>query len=267
MRELVVATAQLDVVLGDKEANVEKAIRYIAESANKGAEVVCLPEYFNTGFGYKDPARMREELGKQAEPIPGPTIQRLQQACKAGHVGAVGSMVEVVQGKFYNTAFAISPSGELIDRYRKVHLFQVESQIVQRGSGWQAFEMGFGKAGIMTCYDAIFPEAARALALAGVQVIFHPAAWMDPFLPQWRVATNARALENQVWMISVNRVGKDELFTYFGRSRIIDPYGNEVLECGEGEDLAVMKIDLNKVKEFRGSLNFLGDRQPGTYRL
>jgi len=267
MRELVVATAQLDMVLGNKEANVEKAIRYIAEAANKGAEVVCLPEYFNTGFGYNDIAKMREELSKQAEPIPGPTIQRLQQACKAGHVGVIGSMVEVVQGKLYNTAFAISPSGELIDTYRKVHLFQVESQIVQRGSGWQAFEMDFGKAGIMTCYDAIFPEAARALALAGVQVIFHPAAWMDPFLPQWMVATNARALDNQVWMISVNRVGKDELFTYFGRSRIIDPYGNEVLECGEGEDFAVMKIDLNKVKEFRGSLNFIGDRQPGTYRL
>ena len=168
MLELVVATAQLDVVLGDKEANVEKAIRYIAEAANKGAEVVCLPEYFNTGFGYKDIAKMREELSKQAEPIPGPTIQRLQQACKAGHVGAVGSMAEVVQGKLYNTGFAISPSGGLINTYRKVHLFQVESQIVQRGSGWQAFEMDFGKVGIMTCYDAIFPQVARALTLAGV---------------------------------------------------------------------------------------------------
>lgn len=267
MRELVVAIAQLDRVLEDKEANVEKAIQYIVEAANKGAEVVCLPEYFNTGFGYKDPARMREELGKQAELIPGPTIQRLQRACKAGHVGAVGSMVEAVQGRRYNTAFAISPSGELIDTYRKVHLFQVESQVVQRGSGWHVFEMGFGKAGIMLCYDAIFPEAARALALAGAEVIFHPAMWMDPFLPQWRVSTNARALENQVWTISVNRVGKDELWTYFGRSRIIDPYGNEVLECGEGEDLVVMKIDLNKVKEFRGSLDFLGDRQPETYKL
>lgn len=74
MRELVVAIAQLDRVL---EANVEKAIQYIVEAANKGAGVVCLPEYFSTGFGYKDPAKMREELGKQAEPIPGPTIQRL----------------------------------------------------------------------------------------------------------------------------------------------------------------------------------------------
>lgn len=158
MRELTVAIAQLDRVLGDKEANVEKAIRYIAEAANKGAEVVCLPEYFNTGFGYKDIAKMREELSEQAEPIPGPTIQRLQQACKAGHVGVIGSMAEVAQGKLYNTGFAIDPSGGLINTYRKVHLFQVESQVVQRGSGWQVFEMSFGKAGIMLCYDAIFPK-------------------------------------------------------------------------------------------------------------
>lgn len=182
-------------------------------------------------------------------------------------MGVVGSIVEAVQGKFYNTAFAISPNGELTNTYRKVHLFQVESQIVQRGSGWGAFEMGFGKAGIMLCYDAIFPEAARALALAGAQVIFHPAAWMDPFLPQWRIATNARALENQAWVISVNRVGKDELFTYFGRSGVVDPYGNEVLECGDKEGLVVLKIDLDKVKGFRSFLNFLGDRRPGAYTL
>lgn len=267
MRELVVAVAQLDVALGDKETNVEKAIHYITEATDRGAEVVCLPEYFNTGFGYSDPAKIREELSKLAELIPGPTIQKLRQACKDGHVGAVGSMVEAAQGKLYNTAFVINPSGELIGTYRKVHLFQAESQVVQRGDGWQAFEMGFGKVGIMTCYDVIFPEAARALALTGAQVIFHPANWMDPFLPQWRVATNARALENQVWMISVNRVGKDELFTYFGRSRVIDPYGNEVLECSDGEELAVMKIDLDKVKEFRSFLNFLGDRQPEVYKL
>ncbi len=267
MRELVVAVAQLDVALGDKEANVEKAVHYIAEATDEGAEVICMPEYFNTGFGYKDPVEMRDKLSRQAESIPGPTIQKLQQACKVNHLSAVGSMVEAVQGKLYNTAFAISSSGELVNTYRKVHLFPAESQVVQRGSGWQAFEMGFGKAGIMTCYDAVFPEAARALALAGAQVVFHPANWMDPFLPQWRVATNARALENQVWMISVNRVGKDELFTYFGRSRIVDPYGNEVLECSDGEELAVMKIDLDKVKEFRSFLNFLGDRQPEVYKL
>lgn len=267
MRELVVALAQLDVVLGDKETNVERAIRYIAEAADEGAEIVCLPECFSTGFGYKDPAKIREELGKQAEPIPGPTIQRLQQVCKDSHVGTVGSMVEAVQGKLYNTAFVIGSGGELISTYRKVHLFQIEPQVVQRGSGWKTFEMGFGKAGAMICYDAIFPEAARTLALAGAEVIFHPSAWMDPFLPQWRVATNARALENQAWMISVNRVGKDELFTYFGRSRVIDPYGNQVLECGNGDELAVVKIVLDRVKEFRGFLNFIGDRQPEAYRL
>jgi len=267
MRELAVAIAQLDVVLGDKEVNTEKAIQYIAEAAGKGADIICLPEYFSTGFGYKDQAKMLEELGKQAEPISGPTIQKLRQVCKTSRVGAVGSVLETDQGKLCNTAFAISPNGELINTYRKVHLFLTESQVVRRGSGWQTFETEFGRAGIMVCYDAIFPEAARALALAGAQVIFHPSAWMDPFLPQWRVTTNARALENQVWVVSVNRVGRDELFTYFGRSRVVDPYGGELIECGEREELAVVRIDLDKVKEFRGFLNFLSDRQPGLYRL
>jgi predicted amidohydrolase len=267
MNRLKVALAQLDVALGDKKSNVTKAVHHIADAAAKGAATVCLPEYFSTGFGYKDPAKMRGELSKLAEPIPGPTTQELQQACKTNRIGAIGSMIESIAGKFYNTTFVIDSNGKLVNTYHKVHLFQVEQQIVQPGDGWQTFEMGFGKIGTMTCYDAIFPEAARTLALAGASVIFHPANWMEPFLPQWRVATNARALENQVWMVSVNRVGKDELFTYFGRSRVVDPYGNAVFECSEKEELAVVEIDLNKIKEFRSFLNFLDDRRPGSYKL
>lgn len=268
MVRLVVALIQLDVLLGDKKANLEKAIQYITEAANKGADVVCLPEYFSTGIGYKDPVKMQREIIRLAEPIRGPTIQELCQTCKNARVSLVGGFVEIDQDKkLYNTAFFINASGEIVGIHRKVHLFQIESQVFQKGNEWRVFDTDFGKVGMMICYDAIFPEAARTLALAGAKIIFHPSSWMDPFVSQWRVATSARALDNQIWMVSVNRVGKDELFTYFGRSRVVDPYGVCVLECGEGEELAIAEIDLEKVEEFRSFVNFLRDRQPATYKL
>ncbi|MBS7604988.1 MAG: carbon-nitrogen hydrolase family protein [Candidatus Bathyarchaeia archaeon] len=267
MDEIIVAIAQLDVALGDKRANTEKAIKYITDAAKKGANFVCFPEYFSTGFGYKDLEKIHKEIAKLAEPINGQTIRMIQQACRANSVYAIGSIIESAQNKFYNTAFLINPSGELLGTYRKVHLFQLESQFFQQGNGWQVFDTDFGKIGIMICYDAIFPEAARTLALLGAKLILHPSSWMDPYLPQWRIATNARALENQVWLVSVNRVGRDELFTYFGRSRVIDPYGACIYECGGEEELATVRIDLKRAEEFKKTLNFLGDRRPATYRL
>lgn len=267
MEELTVAIAQLDIELGNKRANVEKAVRYIMEAARKGANVVCLPEYFSTGFGYKDAEKIRVEITRLAEPIQGQTLQEIRQACRAAHVYAIGGIIEAAQNKLYNTAFVISPTGEMLGIYRKVHLFKLESQFFQQGDGWQVFDTDFGKIGVMICYDAIFPEAARALALAGARVIFHPSSWMDPFLQQWRIATSARALENQVWMVSVNRVGRDELHTYFGRSRVIDPYGTCILECDDRETLAIAKINLGKAEEFKKIVDFLKDRRPSLYRL
>lgn len=257
MKEFLVAISQLDLKLGDKVANLKKAGKFIAAASAKGADVICFPEYLTTGY-------VKEGFAKLAEPIPGPGLKQLQSAAAEHGVYVVASMAERSGGELYNAAILVGPDGNLA-KYRKVHLFADESSHFRGGDGYHVADTEFGKVGLMVCYDAIFPEVARTLCLKGAEVIFVPANWMNPFSPQWRLATSARALDNQVWIVATNRVGADVMYTYFGQSRVVDPYGNVVVECGDEEEMMVAKIEPSKSDEFKGIINFLRDRKPKTY--
>lgn len=252
-----IALAQMNVELGNKQANLKKVSALVSEASSRGAGVVCLPELFSTGFA-------KETLSQLAEPVPGPTTEALRsQASKYGLLIA-GSILEKGSDGLYNTAVLVGSEG-LVLKYHKVHPFLEESAFVTGGGSYESREMPFGKCGLLVCYDAAFPEAARALALAGTQIIFLPANWMEPFLSQWRLATSARALDNQLWLVAVNRVGTDGVYNYFGHSRVVDPYGNTLVECGEQEELVLADIDVDAATEFKKMVNFLSDRKPGTY--
>ncbi|MBU3901755.1 MAG: carbon-nitrogen hydrolase family protein [Candidatus Thermoplasmatota archaeon] len=259
MKELKIACAQIDLALGDKKVNLEKASKFASMACDKNADVICYPEYLTTGYA-------SEKINNLAEPIPGPSIEKLQSIAEENNICIVASLAEVFRDKLYNTGIFIDSEGKLLGKYRKVHLFHTEPNYFQRGNEYVTFDTKFGKVGLMICYDAIFPEAARALALEGAEIIFMPANWPEPFIPQWLLATGARALDNQVWVAAVNRVGTDDTFTYFGRSRIVDPYGNPAVECsGNNEEIIIVKLEPKKSEEFKNTVNFLQDRQPKTY--
>lgn len=141
-----------------------------------------------------------------------------------------------------------------------------EQAHITHGREYAVADTRFGKVGLMICYDAIFPEIARRLALQGVGIIFIPANWPNPFLSQWRLATSARALDNQIWLVATNRIGADNKFSYFGRSRTVNPYGDSVVECGEREGVLVATVDWKVTEEFKEIVNFLKDRQPWAYK-
>lgn len=259
MGEFRVAVAQTDIKLGDKEANLKKTAEMAATAAKQGADFVCLPEYMSTG-------NILEQCDKLAEPVPGYTTDRLGAIAKENGIHLVTSILERADGKVYNTAVMIGPSGELLAKYRKMHLFMDEQAHIAHGRDYAVVDTKFGKVGLMVCYDAIFPEIARRLALQGAGIIFVPANWPDPFMPQWRLATSARALDNQIWVIAANRIGADNKFTYFGRSRVANPYGDSTAECGEGEEVLVTTVDWNAAEKFKEIVDFLKDRQPEAYR-
>lgn len=259
MKEFKVAVAQMDIKLGDKKANLKKTAEIASSASKQGADFVCLPEYLSTGS-------VPEQCSKLAEPVPGYVVDKLGAIAEENGIYVVASILEKTDDKIYNTAVLISPGGELLTKYRKMHLFMEEQTYIAHGREYAVVDTEFGKVGLMICYDAIFPEIARRLALQGVSIIFMPANWPDPFLPQWRLATSARALDNQIWLVAANRIGADNKFTYSGRSRIVNPYGDSVVECGEREEVLVATVDEKVTEEFKKIINFLNDRQPEVYR-
>lgn len=259
MKAFKVAVAQMDIKLGDKEANLKKTAEIASTASKQEADFVCLPEYLPTGS-------IPEQYSTLAEPIPGYVVDKLGAIAKENGIHIVASILEKVDDKIYNTAVLIDPGGELLTKYRKIHLFMEEQDYIAHGREYAVVDTTFGKVGLMICYDAIFPEIARRLALHGIDIIFMPANWPDPFLPQWRLATSARALDNQIWLVATNRIGADNIFTYFGRSRTVNPYGDSVVECGEKEEVLVATVDGKVSEEFKKIVNFLKDRQPEIYR-
>jgi predicted amidohydrolase len=259
MKEFKVAVAQMDIKLGDKETNLKKTAEIASTASKQGADFVCLPEYLSTG-------NVPEQYSKLSEPVPGYMVDKLGAIAEENGIHIVASILERADDKIYNTAILIDPGGELLTKYRKIHLFMEEQAYLAHGREYAIVDTKFGKVGLMTCYDAIFPEIARRLALQGVGIIFMPANWPDPFLSQWMLATSARALDNQIWLVAANRIGADNKFTYFGRSRTVNPYGDSVVDCGKGEEVLVAEVDGKVTEEFKKIVNFLKDRQPEAYR-
>ncbi len=253
MKDIKVAVAQFDIKLGDKKENLKKTEEFVSKAAAQGADFIVLPEYLSTG---SIPDKFRD----LAEPVPGDTVNRLLEMSEEHKIYIAASIVEK-DTEIYNTAILTDPKGNLLARYRKIHLFMDEQQYVANGQDIVVVDTEFGKVGLMICYDSVFPEVARKLALEGAELILVPANWPAPFEKQWQLSTNARALDNQLWIAAANRIGADDKFTYFGNSRIVSPYGIPVVECDNEEKLAVATIDKNQSGEFKSIVNFLEDRR------
>ncbi|WGI18099.1 carbon-nitrogen hydrolase family protein [Methanonatronarchaeum sp. AMET-Sl] len=246
-----VGLVQMDIEAGDKEVNLSYVDRVVGDISGE-CDFVCLPEYFSTG---SVPDRFNE-LG---ESVPGPTVDRLIEIAVRDDVYLIGSLVESDGGELYNTGVVVGPDG-LLSKYRKVHLFVDERDVVTPGVDKPpVVETEFGRIGLMVCYDAIFPELSRFLGEEEADLVFIPSNWPAPFIEAWRVATSARALDNQFWTVGVNRVGSVGEFSYFGKSRVTNPYGETITELNSSREIEIIKIDYIKKDEFKAIVDFKKD--------
>lgn len=257
-----VALIQMEVVLGDVEANRKKAVSMIEQGLSMDAKLFVLPEMWTTGYKL-------EEIHNLGEPADGPTIKMLQKIAKQHKVEIVtGSIAEVHQDKVYNTSYAINQSGDIIAKYRKMHLIGLmeEDKYITSGTEKCIFDMSFGKAGLIICYDLRFLELPRALALSGCQTLFIPAEWPSIRGNHWLTLSVARAIENQMFVIAVNAVGKNPGNTFFGHSMIINPWGEVVAEGPEEkEKLVIADVDFVGGMECRQRMPIFKDRRPQFY--
>ena len=251
----------------DKEANFATAERLVRQAVQYGASLVVLPEVF-----FWRGARAEEAVA--AEPIPGPTSERLGALARALNIHIVGgSVLERVADapKPYNTSVAINPSGELIARYRKTHLFDVdipgqvtirESDTRARGQDVVVAPTSLAAIGLAVCYDLRFPELFRRLSDAGAEIICLPSAFTFPTgAAHWEVLLRARAIENQVYIIAPNQIGcSPSGVNDYGHSLIVDPWGTVIARATNAETVIVAEIDLDYLARVRRELPCLSHR-------
>jgi predicted amidohydrolase len=261
---MIVGLLQFAPARLDTEANVsfvEAGLR------GCGADLVVLPELALTGYLFSS----RTVLEKHAEEIPGPSTERLERICRKENLTIVCGMAEKSGGAIYNSAAVVGPGGHL-GTYRKIHLFSEEKDIFDPGRGAPLLLTVTGaRVGILICFDWIFPEAARTLAIAGADIIAHCSNLV------LRYAQNAavtRCIENRLFWILANRTGEeiegDLRYRFTGRSRIVSPLGEVLTQCdGEVPCLAVAEINPEAARDKRVTPrnDLLMDRRPDLYRL
>lgn len=271
---------QFAPVFGDVPAN-RRRIASTLQTCD--ADLVVLPELATSGYLFLT----ADEVEAVAEPVPGPTTDVLQRVAAERETFIVIGLPERAPEGIYNSAVLVGPDG-LVGVYRKAHLFSDEKEWFRPGDvGFPLFEVKGVKVGLLVCFDHLFPEAARTLALAGAEIICHPSNLVLPELGQ--LTTQVRALENRVFWILANRIGVEDRhrpetrdrpsessrpltrqLTYTGCSQIIAPDGKILHRASSDEEtLTVITIDPTQARnKFITPRNHvLADRRPDLYRL
>jgi len=274
----------------DPDENLARAVGRVHEAAKLGAQVVCLPELFLTQYFCQ---REDASLFDLAEPIPGPTTEKLSQAARQAGVSVIASIFEKrAPGIYHNTAAMIDADGKLLGIYRKMHipddpLYYEKYYFTPGDLGFKAFDTKFGRVGTLVCWDQWYPEGARLTALQGAHVLFYPTAigWHPAEKAQygevqhdaWRTIQRAHAIANGVYVAVVNRVGHETGdirgkaasgagLEFWGGSFISDPFGKVLAEAShDKEEILVGEIDLHALEDIRRNWPFLRDRRIDSY--
>lgn len=273
MTKWIAAAVQMDSQ-DNLEQNLEAAAYYVKEAAQRGAQLVVFPECMNyLGRGIAD----------HAESLPGGrTYQVMAQLAKDyGLWLEAGSIYETNDQdpkRPYNTTYLLSPEGQLLAKYRKLHPFDVvlssgvtsrESDRVCPGDQVVTAEAGeLGKLGLAICYDIRFGEQFRLMALEGAKVLTIPANFtVNTGKDHWEVLLRARAIENECYVIAPDQIGKKPKFQAYGNSLIIDPWGQVIARASNRPGIILAEIDLDYVKQVREETFTLANRRPDVYSL
>jgi predicted amidohydrolase len=259
--KLTISLAQFDVILAEPEKNLATVQRMAAAAAQRGSDILVLPELWSTGYDLENAAHYATttDAGIFAE---------VAQLAQQQRMAILGSCLSLLGERQYgNTAVYFNQQGQLLAHYSKIHLFQLmdEHLYLTGGDKLSVVETEWGLSGLAICYDLRFPEIFRAYALSGAQMVFLPSEWPHPRLAHWRTLLRARAIENQMYVVACNRVGNSKNTDFFGHSCIIDPWGEIVVEAGEHEILLTAEIDLGNVDTVRSKIPIFADRRPELY--
>jgi omega-amidase len=272
MHNIKVGVIQMSVS-DNKNANLKKAQAMIIKACQQGAQMVVLPEVFNSPY-------QTELFPDYAEPYPGPTTRLLSQLAAKHEVLLVGGSIIEKDGdnKLYNSSFVFNEKGQLLGRHRKVHLFDInlpgkitfrESDTLTSGNSITIIRHQGLCFSIMICYDFRFPELARAAVLEGAKLLVVPAAFtVTTGEAHWDLLMRTRAVDNQCFVIATSPARNPESsYQAWGHSMVVDPWGQIIAEAGEAEGIIYAELDFEQLEQIRQQLPLLEHRRQDLYQL
>lgn len=258
-----------------RAAAIDKHLKYIKQAADKKVKILCLQELF---YGPYFAAEENPRWYQLAERVPdGPTVSLMRRIAKKYKMVIVAPVYEeVMAGEYYNTAAVIDADGKFLGKYRKNHLphchpgFWEKFYFRPGNLGYPVFQTQYATIGVYLCYDRHYPEGMRAMALKGAQIVFNPNATVSGLSEHiWKLEMPAHAAFNQIYVGVINRVGKEKPWLtgeFYGTSYFADPRGQIIAQAGRNKDeLLVVDLDLDYIKEVRNNWQFYRDRRPETY--
>jgi predicted amidohydrolase len=257
-KPLVVTCLQLETPDDATKRNrLDRAVQAIDRAP--ASDLIVLPELWLTGYFNFD------RYALEAEDLGGEVTSRLQAAAANRRCYIVGgSFVERQQGGLANCAVMINPDGEMVLTYRKIHLFgngSKEAALLTPGTDLAVADAPFGPIAITTCYDLRFPELYRALLEAGARLVVVVAAWPAVRQAHWRLLAQARAVENQFFVVACNGAGVQQGTPLAGTSLVVDPWGDVLTAAGEQEQMLTVSIDMSQVEHVREAFPVIADRR------
>jgi N-carbamoylputrescine amidase len=257
----------------EREENVQRALRVMADAAHAEADLIVFPEMSVDPFFPQ--YRADKRFFDWATPVPGPLTEPFQaQAADLGLATVLNLYEKAGPGRTYDCSPVFDQQGAYLGKQRMTHILEGpgynERYYYWEGdSGYPVFDVGPARIGVAICYDRHFPEAIRALALGGAEVIVVPTATASleaEFKAVWEIEMQAAAIANGVFVAVANRAGVDDTLRFFGGSFAVDPYGRVLARAPEDDvALLLVDLDLSLVEEARRDMPFLRDRRPDTY--
>lgn len=262
----------------DRSANIEKAATAVREAAQRGAQIVCLQELFNTPYFCQ---KVDESLFELAESIPGPTIERFSKLAGELEIVLLVPLFERrAAGIYHNSMAVIDADGSLMGTYRKMHIpddpgFYEKYYFTPGEQGYQVYETRYAKIGPLICWDQWYPEAARLTALKGAEILVYPTAIGTlpnedehtgrEFHEAWKTIQRSHAVANGCFVAAINRTGIEEAVRFWGQSFVAGPFGQVLAEAGQKEEILMAACDLDHIEKQRRAWPFLRDRRIDSY--
>jgi predicted amidohydrolase len=262
MATLTLSVVQMNVRDGDPRKNWAVMQEMSQEAARRGSELIVFPELWDNGYAL-------ERAKEIASPLSGGLFAQVSALSKSLNVHILGSMLEKRGVGVANTCAFFSPRQGVMGAYRKIHLFEPlhEPEYLNPGESALSVDLPWGTTGAAICYDLRFPELLRRYAIDRAKLVVIPAQWPTARIAHWRALLVARAIENQYFVAGCNRVGEYNGTPYGGHSLVVDPWGEVVVEAGDGETILTVQIDTAKADEVRARMPVMNDRKWSAYGL
>ena len=286
MRNVTVAAVQM-YCNRSREKNIEKAEQFVREAAGKGAQIVLLPELFETWYFCQERNYASYELAYPLEE--NPAVQRLKKVAAECRVVLPVSFFEREENVTYNSVAVIDGDGSILGVYRKTHIpddhfYQEKFYFTPGNTGFRVWDTLYGRIGVGICWDQWFPETARCMALQGAELLFYPTAiGSEPIIecdsmPHWRRCMQGHAAANVVPVIAANRIGEERVnpspenggqtsaLTFYGSSFLTDETGELLSDAGRAEEgILLHTYDLDAIRKLRFEWGLFRDRRPEMY--